>query len=175
MHIFRVLPVLTLLLGARASPVDSSDPAPYRLDVRADNITQVCFPGSAAGVAPGVDSQTSGSTFHLRFMPEYVSERSAECVCFPATGIPADVITDGGFDTVGNGAALGVCDRRFKLCTGGHPPDLIPQLNPDTQGCAYPTDGVPSCTTENPCAYTCKNGNTPTTSNGLPSCASPST
>ena len=106
MHIFLVLPVLTLLLGARASPVDSSDQA---LDVRADNITQVCFPESADGVAPGVDSQTSGSTFHLRFMPECVSERSAECVCYQSTG--GDVITDGEFETVGNGAVSGVCGR----------------------------------------------------------------
>ena len=64
MRIFRVLPVLGPFLGARASPVDSSDDASHRLDVRA-TISQICLPASVGGVIPGVDSQTCGSTFHF--------------------------------------------------------------------------------------------------------------
>ena len=62
MHIFRVLPILSLLLGAHASPVDSSDEASHRVDVRA-TVSQVCYPTSIGGVASGVDTQTGGSTF----------------------------------------------------------------------------------------------------------------
>ena len=62
MHIFRVLPVLSLLLGARASPVDSGDEVSRRLHARAAP-SDVCLPVSPAGVAAGVDSQTCGSTF----------------------------------------------------------------------------------------------------------------
>ena len=61
MYIIRVLPVLSLLLGARASPFDSSKEASHRLDVRATS--QICFPFSTVGVIPGIDSQTGGSTF----------------------------------------------------------------------------------------------------------------
>ena len=62
MHISRVLPVLSLLLGVRASPVDSSDEASHRFHARADP-SDVCFPTSLGGVASGVDGQTGGSTF----------------------------------------------------------------------------------------------------------------
>ena len=34
MHLFRVLPVLSLLLGACASSLDSRQPVPHQLDVR---------------------------------------------------------------------------------------------------------------------------------------------
>ena len=116
MHIFRVLPVLTLLLGARASPVESSDEASNRLDVRAD-ISQICYPASLGGVIPGVDSQTCGSTFHFRLMPECVSERSAVCICYPYTGALVTLISNGGLVTTANLIALGVSDR-FKLYNG---------------------------------------------------------
>ena len=34
MRLFCILPVLSVLLGGRASSLDSRDPAPHRLDVR---------------------------------------------------------------------------------------------------------------------------------------------
>ena len=52
-----------------------------------------------------------GQLFHLWFMPECVSERSAVCICYPFTGVLADAITNGDFVTVTNLAALLVCDR----------------------------------------------------------------
>ena len=34
MHLFRILPVLSLLLGIRASHIDSREPVPHPLDAR---------------------------------------------------------------------------------------------------------------------------------------------
>ena len=43
MRLFGVLPVLTLLLGARASSLDSREPAPHRIETR-DTGADVCYP-----------------------------------------------------------------------------------------------------------------------------------
>jgi hypothetical protein len=50
MRFFRVLPALSLLLGARASSLDSREPAPHRLDTRA--LLDVCVSINADLVVP---------------------------------------------------------------------------------------------------------------------------
>ena len=108
MRIFHVLPVLSLLLGAHVFPVDSSDEASRRLNVRA-TISEICYPASVKGVAPGIDSQTGVPNFYFRFiMLEYVSERSAVCICHPNTGALSALISSGGLVTATNLIVLGV-------------------------------------------------------------------
>ena len=67
MRFFRVLPVLSLLLGARASSLDPREPAAHRLDVRDTNDicanldAQLVVP-NAQGVKTAVGT-VGGSTF----------------------------------------------------------------------------------------------------------------
>jgi hypothetical protein len=69
MLLFRVLPVLSLLLGARASSLDWRDPAPHRLDVR--DTPDVCGSVNSEIVVPdllGILTAVGvigGSTFSL--------------------------------------------------------------------------------------------------------------
>ena len=58
MHILRLLPVLSLLLGARASPVDLSDEASHLLHER-DAQSNVCLPVGLVGLAPGVGTSST--------------------------------------------------------------------------------------------------------------------
>jgi hypothetical protein len=53
MRLFGVLPVLTLLLGARASSLDSDDPAPHRIETRAP-VADACYPASLGGLFPNL-------------------------------------------------------------------------------------------------------------------------
>ena len=55
MRFFGVLPVLTgtLLLGARASSLGSREPAPHRIETRAQG-ADVCFPANLGGLFPNL-------------------------------------------------------------------------------------------------------------------------
>jgi hypothetical protein len=53
MRLFSVLPVLSLLLGTRASSHDSREPAPHRLDVRGP-IIDVCATVNADIAVPNI-------------------------------------------------------------------------------------------------------------------------
>jgi hypothetical protein len=63
MRLLSALPVLSLLLGALASPLNS---APNTLGVRnldASNLpSEVCYPVTVGGLIPGIDNQYCGST-----------------------------------------------------------------------------------------------------------------
>jgi hypothetical protein len=50
MRFFRVLPALTLFLGARASSLDSREPTPHRLDTR--QLLDVCASINAQLIVP---------------------------------------------------------------------------------------------------------------------------
>jgi hypothetical protein len=50
MHLFRILPILSLLLAARASHVDTREPIPHPLDVR--DTFDICANIDAALIVP---------------------------------------------------------------------------------------------------------------------------
>ncbi len=72
MHLFRILPVLSLLFGARASYLDSRGAVPHPLDVR--DAADVCATVNAELVVPnkqGVPTPVGAigvSTVVLKFM-----------------------------------------------------------------------------------------------------------
>ena len=78
MRLFLALPVLSLLLGALANPLDLREPTPHGLDAR-QAVSDVCYPVSTGGVLLN-QSKTGGSTFILYFRAECSSSCVLQCV-----------------------------------------------------------------------------------------------
>jgi hypothetical protein len=53
MRLFRVVPILTLFLGARASSLDLGEPAPHRVETR-DAGADACYPVNLRGLFPNL-------------------------------------------------------------------------------------------------------------------------
>ncbi|KAI0300652.1 hypothetical protein B0F90DRAFT_395233 [Multifurca ochricompacta] len=136
MRIFRVLPILGLLFGAHASPLESREPASHPLDARAP--LDVC-----ANV--NVDLAVPDSLGTLTTVG-----RIDVCLCLSA--LPLFLKTNNvAIVAVQTASESVVTDILTKIIIGTAP----------NAHCVYPDHSTPICINGNPCGFQCTDGFTP--------------
>ncbi|KAF8476343.1 hypothetical protein DFH94DRAFT_109195 [Russula ochroleuca] len=130
MRLFRVLPALSLLFGARASSsLDSRAPAPHRNDAR--DLLDVCASVDTNLVVPDIlNILTAVGVIDV-------------CLCLSALPLflETNIVAILGIDIAGEPEVT-------KILT-----NLINKGAP--QNCNYPTHSTPACINGNPCGFTC--------------------
>ena len=133
MRLFGVLPVLSLLLDARATFLDLRQPAPHRLDVRDTSDTCAALDENLLISSTGILILIGGSCFHFSVHGRVFlcSDRSTDqCLCLSGINdfietrvleVPAVATLDeNGRTLVANQVTdilpVMVCGRWFKLC-----------------------------------------------------------
>jgi len=143
MHLFRVLPFLSLLLGARASSLGSR--APHRLNARTTSDTCAFLDTSLDVTVPKMGKVSAGMI--------------DQCLClsgvqqFVQTNVAAQaaVLLVGLADTTNDVTKL-IGNSRSKST------------------CVYPDNSVPACTSGNVCGFSCTNGYNAVPANKPTSC-----
>ncbi|KAH9036469.1 hypothetical protein EDB85DRAFT_758455 [Lactarius pseudohatsudake] len=136
MRLSRALPVLSLLFGARASFLESREPAAHPLDAR--ELLDVCASVNADIVVPDVLG--------------ILSAVGAINVCLCLSALPLFLET--------NIVALLAVDIAGEQVVSDILANLILGKAPESH-CNYPEHGVPVCVDGNPCRFRCIDGFTP--------------
>ncbi|KAI0290225.1 hypothetical protein BC826DRAFT_1106580 [Russula brevipes] len=133
MRLFRVIPVLSLLFGARASSLESREPASHPLDVR--QLLDVC-----------ANIKTDLAVPDLLGVLKAVGVVDV-CLCLSA--LPLFLQT--------NVVAILAVTVAGQDVTSRILADLITGAAPSAK-CQYPDHSTPACIDGNPCAFTCTDG-----------------
>ncbi|KAI9439298.1 hypothetical protein H4582DRAFT_129825 [Lactarius indigo] len=143
MRLFRVLPVLSLLFGARASSLQSREPDAHPLDVR--DLLDVC---------------ASFNTDYLAVLFRIPLHGADVCLCL--SGIPLFLENDPvAILAVKTWGKLGVADTVTTII----------QSYAASEHCSYPDRGMPTCLNGDPCGFTCTDGFTPSPPSNPTTCA----
>ncbi|KAH9170201.1 hypothetical protein EDB89DRAFT_2230753 [Lactarius sanguifluus] len=133
MRLFRVLPVLSLLFGARASSLQSREPAAHPLDAR--DLLDVCAPVNTDLVVPdllGVQTAVGmvDNCLCLSALPLFLETNVVALLAVNIAGekVVTDILTN-----------------------------LIQSKAPEAH-CNYPEHSVPTCIDGNPCRFGCIDG-----------------
>jgi hypothetical protein len=176
MRLFRVLPALSLLFGARASSLDSRAPAPHRNDVRdlldvcASLDTEVVVPDQL-GILTAVGVIGASNIYRCIFfnVPAFLRNLTDMCLCLSAlpvfleTNIVAILAVTIAGDQVVTAILTSLVrgrwffNRHACLCAD-HDLSLFQLNEAAPQNCNYPTHSTPACVNENPCGFSCTDG-----------------
>jgi len=134
MHLFRILPVLSLFLGARASHVDTREPIPHPLDVR--DTFDVCANINAELIIPDLVGK-----------PVDFGLITGVCLCQSGISqfILSNSITKPAVDQFGSTIVTAIVTNLLLT-------------SPSLSHCDYPDHSVPTCQSGNPCGFQCVDG-----------------
>lgn len=145
MRLFRLLPALSLLFGARASSLESREPPAHPLDAR--DLLDVCASVNAELEVPNLLG--------------ILTAVGVVDVCLCLSALPVFLETN----VV---ALLAVTIAGEKVVT-----DVLTNLiigSAPSSHCVYPAHSTPACINGNPCGFTCTDGFTPSPASNPTTC-----